>query len=180
MRAKINVYIFIAVFLYAGTSFAGNWANSYGSCYGKWSKNISVGMSVLYLGPFVGFDLGFHDCISGGVATGYNVRFFSPTWNYNQVPIVVRAAFHPFNLNALSEKINVRNKLDVYVGLSTGWRVGWASYRKSGSAPSSPSVGGFFVREYIGIRFFPKDNFYLLAEEGSGLGVFNLGVGFKF
>ena len=180
MRAKIKVCIFIALFLYAGTSFAGNWANSYGSCYGKWSKNISVGMSLLHFGFFTAFDLGFHDCISGGMAVGYNGYGYTRYWRYNYVPIVGRVAFHPFNLNVLADKIRIRNKLDVYLGLSSGGRIGWDTRRESGGAELVHDVGGFFVREYLGIRFFPTDNFYLLAEEGSGLGLLNLGVGFKF
>ena len=179
MKAKIHVCILIAVFLYAGTSSAAYWANSYGSCYGQWSKTISIGMSLLHFGSFAAFDLGFHDCISGGIAVGYNGYGHSSYWRYNYVPIVGRAAFHPFNLNVLSDKIRVRNKLDVYVGLSSGGRIGWATERKSTPA-GTPDVGGFFIREYIGLRFFPTDHFYLLVEEGSGLGVFNLGIGFKF
>ena len=96
------------------------------------------------------------------------------------MPIVARGAFHPFNLKALADKIKVRDKLDAYVGVSSGWNIGWASYRESGVEPDDPSVGHFIIREYLGVRFYPSEHFYLFAEEGCGLGLFNLGVGFKF
>jgi hypothetical protein len=72
----------------------------------------------------------------------------------------------------------MRKKLDVYIGIATGWRVGWATYRLGGIEPDMPTVGGFFVREFIGIRYFPGKGFFILAEEGSGLGWFLIGIGF--
>ena len=73
--------------------------------------------------------------------------------------------------------------MDVFVGLASGGRIGWANYRGDEPAisrPKEPDVGGFFIREYIGIRFFPTDMFFIMAEEGSGLGLINLGCGIKF
>ena len=180
MKTRTTVSIVVALFLSVGTSSAANWATSEGSCYGQWSKNISFGMSLLHFGGFAAFDLGVHDCISAGIATGYNGYGYSRYWRYNYVPIAGRAAFHPFNLRVLADKVRVRDKLDVYLGLASGGRIGWARWEGSGDELKEPNVGGFFIREYIGIRFFPKDFFYLVAEEGSGLGTFNLGVGFKF
>lgn len=177
---RISLCILVSAFLYVGTSSAADWATSEGSCFGQWSKNISVGMSLLHFGFFTAFDMGVHDCISAGIATGYNGYGHTTVWRYNYVPIAGRAAFHPFNLQVLADKVRVRDKLDVYLGLASGGRIGWAKWEGSGDELSEPDVGGFFVREYIGIRFFPKPNFYLVAEEGSGLGTLNLGVGFKF
>lgn len=97
------------------------------------------------------------------------------------MPMVVRAAFHPFNIKAWADRIIARYKIDVFIGVSSGWRVGWVNYRgASQDKPPEPEIGGFFIREYIGIRFFPTDMFYILAEEGSGLGLLNIGVGLKF
>lgn len=180
MRTLLNYTLCIA-FIFCTTSYAKEWANSEGSCYGKQTKNISFGMSLLHIGFYGAFDYGFHDAISGGFASGYNGYSYSRYWRYNYIPIVVRAAFHPFNLNVLSDKIKIRDKLDAYVGVATGGRIGWAKWRDSGDEFDSPTgVGGFIFREYIGVRFFPAENFYISAEEGSGLGLFNIGVGFSF
>jgi len=163
----------------SSSTSAADWATSKGSCYGEGKSQLSFGFIAYYVGAFAAFDYGFHDAISGGIAVGFNNWHYSNIWDYNHVPIVVRAAFHPFNLKALADEIKIRDKLDVYVGLSSGWRVGWATYRHSGIEPIEPSVGGFFIREYIGARFFPSKNFFLMAEEGSGLGYFLIGIGFN-
>lgn len=178
MKTKPLACFVVALLLYAGTSSAADWATSEGSCFGKWDKNISFGMSLRHFGFFGAFDMGIHDCISVGFASGYNIHLLNRFWRENFIPIAGRAAFHPFNLRVLADKVRVRDKLDVYVGLASGGRIGWASERKS-STLVEPDVGGFFIREYIGIRFFVKPSFYLLAEEGSGLGLLNLGVGFS-
>ena len=47
-------------------------------------------------GFYVAYDMGFHDAISGGVATGFNG--YSLDYLLFAVPFLVRAAFHPFNL----------------------------------------------------------------------------------
>jgi len=183
MRKKALLGIVSVVLLYTASAFSADWATSEGSCYGKGNKNISVGMSLLHFGFFGAFDYGLHDCISIGGAFGYNFyfhKYFGYEWTYHHMPIVVRGAFHPFNLKVLADKIKIRNKLDAYVGVASGWNIGWATYRESGVEPDDPNVGGFFFREYLGARFFPKENFYLFVEEGCGLGLFNLGVGFKF
>ncbi len=161
-------------------SSAKEWATGIGSCYKQHSKTISLGMSLLHFGFFAAFDYGVHDAISVGIASGYNGYGHSRYWRYHFVPIGGRAAFHPFNLSVLADKIKVRDKLDVYVGFAMGGRVGWATWEYNGDELDEPKVGGFFFREYIGIRFFPTNNFYIMCDEGSGLGVFNLGVGFAF
>lgn len=114
------------------------------------------------------------------MATGFTGKA-TRYWGYYQVPILARAAFHPFNLNVLAEKIKVRDKLDVYVGPSMGWQIGWTNWKGSGSAiGSSPSYGGFVIREYIGARWFFTPNFAVTLEDCGGLGVINAGVVFKF
>jgi len=75
---------------------------------------------IAHIGFFGSFDYGFHDAISGGIASGFNGH----GWRYYQyftIPFAVRAAFHPFNLKVIADKIKIRNKMDVYVGLATGW-----------------------------------------------------------
>lgn len=179
MKIK-SILIFLCVLLTVfASSFADDWATSTGSCYGQGSANISFGLIAYYLGAFTAFDYGFHDAISGGIAVGFNYRHFSTLWTYNQIPIVARVAFHPFNLKAIADYINIRDKVDVYIGIASGWQVGWATYRLQGLEPIKPTVGGFIVREYIGIRYFPSESFFVVAEEGSGLGWFIIGLGFS-
>lgn len=176
---KIIISLFVCFLLIASASaFADDWSTAVGSCYGKGSANVSFGLIAYYLGAFAAFDYGFHDAISGGVAIGFNNWHYSNLWTYSQVPIVGRVAFHPFNLKAISDYISFRDKVDVYIGIASGWRIGWAKYRLSGIVPTEPTVGGFFVREYIGIRYFTNKGFFVVAEEGSGLGWFLIGIGF--
>ena len=175
------IFACLCSLLMYSASFSGEWASSIGSCYEKGNKNLGAGMCLVHFGYFFSFDYAFHDAISGGVATGYNGFRISHLWRYNYMPIVVRAAFHPFNLKAWADKISVRHKIDVFIGLASGTRIGWVNFRGDGIKPVvEPDVGGFFVREYFGIRFFPTDMFYISAEEGSGLGLLNIGVGLKF
>ncbi len=157
-----------------------NWANSTGSCYGKGDMNVTIGFPIWPWGFYGSFDYGFHDCISGGGGLGYYGYSFNSFWDYRFVPFVVRGAFHPFNLSVLADKVKVRNKLDVYGGISMGFRIGYAKWEGLGEKLKSPAVGGFVFREYIGIRFYPTENFFLTAEEGGLMWLFNIGVGLKF
>lgn len=175
---KLLVLLFSGAILSSG--FAADWATSKGSAYGKGNMYASPVMSVLHFGGYGLFEYGIHDAISIGGGIGYNGYNFSSAWRYNYVPILARGSFHPFNIAAWADKISIRSKLDPYVGISTGWGIGWSSYRHSGTSIDEPSVGGFIFRENIGVRFYPKENFYLIAEEGGGFGLFNFGVGFKF
>lgn len=179
MKNKIIIFLFCGLLVASTSALADDWSTSTGSCYGQGSANISFGFIAYYLGAFAAFDYGFHDAISGGIAIGYNNWHYSNIWTYSQVPVVARVAFHPFNLKAIADHVGIRDKLDVYIGIASGWRVGWANYRLSGIQPAEPTVGGFFVREYIGARYYPSKNFFVVAEEGSGLGWFLIGIGFN-
>ena len=117
-------------------------------------ETISFGGSLFWgYGFFGGVDYGFHDAISGGGAVALLVHpFYDEVW----LPVVARAAFHPFNLRVLADKIPVRGQVDPYVGLATGWKF-----------IDDPT---FRFREYIGVRYFFTEHFFGLLEEGSGLG----------
>ena len=174
MRVRCFAAVITLTFgLIFSTARAGDWADASGSCFQKGDKQLTVGFNTWYPGPNVGFDMAFHDAISGGVAGGFN-WWGSGGWSYFQIPIVVRAAFHPFNLSVLADKITVRDRLDVYAGFGTGWRIGWSTWSGAGM------VGGFTFRERIGATWYFNPNFYANIEEGSGLGSLNLGIGFKF
>jgi len=152
------------VLLLAGALSAKQWATSEGSCYAKGDMNLSVGFGVANFGPYALFDYALHDAISIGGGVGFTFGH-----GYMYLPIVVRGSFHPFNLNFLADKIKIRNKLDPYIGLRSGFDIGL------GNKPHFP-----WVRENVGVRFYPTEKIYLLLEEGSGFGIVAIGVGFKF
>jgi len=158
---------------------AADWAADGGSAYQKGDKNITVGFSLANLGFFGIFDYGFHEAISGGAVTGFHF-WGTGYWKYREISILGRANFHPFNLKVLADKISIRNKLDVYVGIAVGGQIGWVDYDGPFANPVEPDVGGFSFRENIGARFYPTENFFLTIEEGLGLGILNFGCGLKF
>jgi hypothetical protein len=182
MKNRLLKSIISCVFLVVITSSiqASDWATGEGSCFSKSSKEVSVGLSMFDFGFYAAYDMGFHDAISGGIVTGYNG--YSDSWfSYGEVPILVRAAFHPFNLVALKDKISVRDKLDVYVGPSMGYEIGWVSWKDGSVAGLNlGTYGGFIFREYIGVRYFFTPKIAVTAEDCAGLGVINIGICFKF
>lgn len=175
---KRSAVIVLAMAIFCST-FAADWATSQGSCYTKGNMNVSTGVSLYHFGAYGIFDYAIHDAISIGGELGYNGYSFSPYWRYNYFPVAVRGSFHPFNLAVWSDKIPIRNKLDPYLGLAMGWKIGWETERVSGSSVEATRIGGFLIRENIGVRFYPTSKFYLNFEEGGGLGLFNFGVGFN-
>jgi len=160
--------------------FSADWATSEGSCYNQGSMIIGLGGSLLPFGAFASFDYGVHSAISAGGAIGFNTYGYSSTWRYSQVPILVRGAFHPFNLPVLSDKIKVRDILDPYVGLAMGWGIGFWSYEGTGVSGGEPDRLGLILREYIGVRYYFNPAFGIFAEDCAGLGALNAGVCFKF
>jgi hypothetical protein len=83
--------------------------------------------------------------------------------------------------------------MDIFIGLSSGTSISWVNYRGDFPVkPQEPDIGGFFLREFIGIRFFltdlvyigarvfPSDMILFLADKGSGIGLLKLGAGLKF
>ncbi len=159
-----------------------DWATSSGSCFAKGNINLSAGLCVLWLGFYATGDYAIHDAISLGGGIGYNGHIYDSYHRHNYVPIAVRGSFHPFNLKIIADKIPIRDKLDTYIGISTGWRIGWTSRRDGAPSEESlqlPDIGGFLFRENIGARYYFSPNFYGYAEEGAGFGNFNFGVGLK-
>lgn len=173
-------FVLLCLAVFSSSIFAQNWASSEGSCFEKGNFNISAGLGIGWFGLFAIGDYAINDVISAGVSTGYQTHKFNKWWRYHYIPVMARATFHPFNLKVLSNKIRVRDKLDVYAGLATGWSIGWASEREEYLLGGSPNVGHFTLRELIGARFYPTSKFYLLLEESGGLSWINLGIGFKY
>lgn len=174
-------FILLLFMVFSSSIYAQNWASSDGSCFQKGDFNVSAGLGIGWFGFFAIGEYAINDAISAGIATGYQGYGFNNYWRYNYVPIVARAAFHPFNLKVLSNKIPIRNKLDPYAGLAMGWHIGWATeLEKNPLINSTPSVGHFSFRELIGAKFYLTDKFCLTLEEGGGLSWINFGVGLKF
>ncbi|HEX2955581.1 MAG TPA: hypothetical protein VHO70_02045 [Chitinispirillaceae bacterium] len=179
MKKILLAVLVVSLFQIAHTEQ--EWATSSGSCFAKGDLNISAGLSVWWLGFYGTVDYAILDAVSLGGGIGYNGYSFNSYYRYNYLPIAVRGSFHPFNLKVLADKIGIRDKLDTYIGISTGWNIGWAS-KKRDDIPylySEPSVGGFLFRENIGARYYFAPNFYGYAEEGAGFGNFNFGIGLK-
>ncbi len=172
--------IIVGLLVFFRAPEAADWATGQGSVYGKGTVAVSVGMSLLHFGGYSTVDVGIHDAISVGGGVGYNGYSFSRFWRYNYVPIIARGSFHPLNLTVLADKVTVRNKIDPYIGVAAGWNIGWSTWKLDGQEFGEPTVGGLIFRENIGIRFYPGDTFYVYAEEGSGFGIFNFGVGLGF
>jgi hypothetical protein len=167
-KSIIALSTIAAVLLFsAAGARAQEWATSAGSCFAKGDKIIDVGIPVPFfqLGVHGAFDYGFHDCISGGGGFGFRHTYWS---DYDYFTFLGRAAFHPFNLAVLQDKIKVRDKLDTYAGLTFFFGAGMGNY---------PDWG---VREYIGARwhFSPKISCFL--EDCAGFGYLDGGISFNF
>jgi hypothetical protein len=159
-----NVFVLVGLMIIGTMLFsesAEKWAVDKGSAYVKDSKMLSFGLAAVPFGPCAAFDYGFHEAISGGIATGVMIE------RYAYVPMITRAAFHPFNLKAWSDKIAVRDKLDVYGGLAGGFQFG----------RDAPQL--FIVREFFGARYYIDPKFAFFAEDCAGLGFFNIGLTVK-
>lgn len=156
-----------AIFIMAATAvssnvYAANWAMDVGSCFQKGDMYLSAGVPLYPFGLNAAFDYGFHEVISGGGGIGFRTFIYS-----NYFSIVARAAFHPFNLKVLEEKISVRNKFDVFVGLAPYFGAG------IGNGPD----WGFWP--YAGGRWQFAPKFSLFAEICPPFGFLNVGINFK-
>ncbi len=144
------------------SAVAEEWAVDQGSAYRKESKTLSFGFAAIPTGIIAAYEYGFHEAISASIASGLMIN------PYIYVPVIARAAFHPFNLKAWADHIAVRDKLDVYIGPAMGFELG----------ENAPDV--FVLREYIGARFHINSKYALWAEDCAGLGFFNIGMTIAF
>jgi hypothetical protein len=149
-------------FIIASSPGAEEWAVDNGSAYKKESKTLNFGFAAIPAGVVASYEYGFHEAISGSIATGIMINPFL------YVPIIARAAFHPFNLKAWADHLKVRDRLDVYIGPAMGFQLG----------ETAPDL--FVFREYIGARFHINSKYAFWAEDCAGLGFFNIGMTIKF
>ncbi|MCX7726322.1 MAG: hypothetical protein N2053_05690 [Chitinispirillaceae bacterium] len=176
MKRKISIFIFLFLVMAKSTNLFA-WATSEGSCYVKGDKIASAGLSIYPFGGYVVFDYGIHDCISAGLGTGYNGYSIIGYVHYHRVPIMARALFHPFNLEALADKILIRNTIDLYVGLTMGATFVWISTDNPLYTPQEKS--GFRIREVIGGRYQVTEKLSFFIEDSYSLSTIAIGVNYK-
>jgi hypothetical protein len=173
-HCSVLIAAIAACCVFYSAASAADWATSAGSCYAQGDKYLDVGIPLpMYpAGVHAAFDYAFHDAISGGGGMGFRYYYGWSAWYYNSVYITFlgRAAFHPFNLKVLEDKIKVRDKLDVYAGLTT-----WIGASLNGFSPDWP-----WLREYIGLRWHFSPKFCLFVEDCGGFGWLDGGITFKF
>jgi len=152
------------------------------SCYAKGNSLVNLGLGLVMEGPFgvvASYEYGVHDLVSVGGEIGFS-GWSNGYWSYSEIPFAVRGAFHPFNLPSLVDKIKVRDKFDVYGGLSMGYDIVTSSW--SGPYAGTDATGSHVIASlFIGGRYYMNPNFGFYAEEtGGSFGWLNGGVVFKF
>jgi hypothetical protein len=158
-------------------SASANWAAP-SHAFQQGALFLNPGLMTYPVGAYGSLDFAVHDAISVGGAAGYRFTL-SHDWVHHGIPVVARAAFHPFNLEALADIIAVRDQLDVYVGPAVGFSIDIDSYRGAFETIDSDVGASPIIREFIGARYYFEPDFAVFAEEGSGLGWFNIGVTFR-
>ena len=154
------------------------WANGEGSCYAQGNMLGSAALSFHHFGLNVAFDYGLHDCISLGAIVGYD-GYSRLDVRYNHVPLMVRGAFHPFNLAALADKIVIRDMIDVYVGISTG--VLFVGIKKDDYVLyDDREKTGYKIREYIGMRYWASGKWGFFIEDCGWASNIAIGATYKF
>ena len=178
MRKPVGAMIAAAMLATTSLTPVFGWANGENSCYTKGMMLGSAGISIYHFGAFVAFDYGLHDCISAGLAAGYNGYTYVPEVRTHRIPIVARAAFHPFNLSVLADKLDIRNLIDVYIGLSTGWMFRWQTTKYDLLRGNEPST--FSLREYIGLRYYFTEKLAVFVEDCGEIAYISGGITYKF
>jgi hypothetical protein len=153
--------------VFSTSAIATEWSTSRGSCFAKGDKYLDVGipLPMFPAGAHAAFDYAFHDAISGGGGMGFRYYYGSSA----HLTFVFRGAFHPFNLVVLQDKINVRDKLDVYVGPAF-----WVGPSLNGYAPD------IWAREFFGARWHFTPKLSAFIEDCGGFGYLDGGITFKF
>lgn len=180
--------VLILVFALAGQIIAG------GQPFEKGDKalNVSLGIgSALYSGPnikmsippiAVSFEQGITEKLGigyigvGGYVgiSGSKYEYPGSDYGYKNTYIIVggRAAYH----------FDLVDDLDIYAGVILGVNI--TSSKEFGDFPVSYVDNSQSTRvahsEFVGIRWFFKPGFALMAELGYGISYLNLGVAFKF
>jgi len=172
-------------------------AQGAGGCYGKDCEVLQAGVGFgLYAGgygnltvpPISGtFDYGATDLVSLGIGIGFQGSSYTLfdgnngqwKWSYASVPVMARAAFHPFHLDAIKQSIPSRDKWDVYGGLSLGYAITGYHETVAGEAGGTPlyAPGSSYPQLglLLGTRWYLNPKFAVYFEEGSGFGWVTIG-----
>ncbi|WP_373512951.1 hypothetical protein [Persicitalea sp.] len=143
--------------------------------------NVGVGLGTYGAGGigFGGsFEYGIHEAISVGVLGGYSGRsnYLGSGARWSVFTIGARGSYH-FN-----ELLNLDNdQIDLYAGLGLGYRnISWSIDGLGGSIYNNAYNGGIHFLGHIGGKYYFQPNLGIFAELGSGFGVLQAGISFKF
>ncbi len=154
------------------------WATGEGSAYAQGNMIVSGGFSFFHIGLIGAFDYGIHDFISAGAAAGYNYHSRLDA-QYHHFPLMVRAAVHPFNLSVLSDKIVVRDMVDVYGGITTGMLFILIKRDNISIEPVDKNEKtGFRIGAYLGFRYKFKDKLAFFVEHCGDLSKIAMGINY--
>jgi hypothetical protein len=142
--------------------------------YQKGDKLVNLGIGLGTYGAggigFGGsFEYGIHDAISVGAIAGYS----GSSYGFSTTTFGARGSYH-FN-----ELLKLGNdKIDLYAGAGLAYRsFNWGS---AGSILGSSYGSGIFPLFHLGGRYYFTNNLAGYAELGSGFGLAQVGVSFKF
>jgi hypothetical protein len=168
----------MVVSLFQTVYSAQDWATSSGSCFSKGDVNLSAGLSIIRIGAFITGDYAILDAVSVGGGIGYNFHQYNSMQTDHFVPLVVRGSFHPFNLKVLADKIPVRDKLDTYASIYSGWKFGWVTWDTPHHYLEDRDIDGFYFNANVGARYYFTPTLSGFAEIG-GFSVFGFGLSLK-
>ncbi len=137
-----------------------------------------------WVGPMGSYEYALHDLVSIGASVG--TSSWPESWAYNrytvvEVPIAVRAMFHPFNLPVLKERIAVADRLDAYAGAITGWAPYFFVRDQDPNPQPDEGNGRLLMSAVVGGRYYLNSRFGFYAEESwNAFGMINGGVVLKF
>lgn len=115
---------------------------------------------------------GENGSIGVGGLLGYSSSKFkhgSYKYTYNDIVVAARGTFH----------YQFIDKLDTYAGVGLGYDI-VSGKSKGEDASYKASSSSFFAGGFIGARYYFTDNFAVMSELGYDVGIFKIGVSYKF
>lgn len=141
-----------------------------GGYYGTASSLSSLGLSINVSGEYR-----VHDYIGVGFESGINFLIARGGYYYSgytslEIPFIAKANFHILEVTSVS----IKDRLDVYAGLSFGGGPAFGL----GSASGSGVVGVIHVGPQVGARYWINDRIGVFSEFGWGATFVNGGITF--
>lgn len=173
----------ILFFFFSFQLVSGLYAQKGGYAKGDNLLNIGIGVNSFYNGGIplgVSFEASITDQISAGVNADYlSNKYASGTnveYKFTALYFGARVSYH------VNELLNIeQEKIDLYGGLTIGYRsFGWKD-NYSGGTLSGRYGSGIYFGGYIGGKYYFSNNIGAFAELGA-IGSTNarVGLGFKF